>query len=254
MLLEQFAAAAAGARNFAALDEISRLSWRALAEGVFDDAAAHAVSEAVEARRRVLKGQGDRKALSSSKPATARRLCFGSRGSQARPVSPDKAASLARRRRWAASGALPPQIAAEFTQAEVAALAVVARECQRRGRCELPIDAIAALAGVSRTSVQNALRHARRRGLLSVQERRRRGQKSLTNVVAIAVREWQAWLRMGGRVQKREHHEYSNTFPVENGSQPFGAKVSSCYVLASSGDESARVGKCKNSKASMSAM
>ncbi len=244
MLLEQFTDAAAGARNFAALDEISRLTWRALAEGHLSDDEAHGVSVGVEARRKVLKGQYAHTALSAPKPTPARR----------RPVSPDKATSLARRRRWAASGALPPQIAAEFTQAEVAALAVVARECQRRGRCELPIDAIAALAGVSRTTVQNALRHARRTGALAVQERRRRSQKSLTNVVAVAAPEWQVWLRMGGRVQKREHHEYSNTFPVESSSQPFGRTVSSWYVLTSAGDKSARVGKCKNSKASMSAM
>lgn len=253
MLLEQFTAAAAGARNFAALDEISRLSWRALAEGVFDDDAAHNVSEAVEARRLVLKGQGDRKALSFSKPATARHLCFGSRGSQARPVSPDKAASLARRRRWAASGALPPQIAAEFTQAEVAALAVIARECQRRGRCELPIDAVAALAGVSRTTVQNALRHARRIGVLAVQERRRRGQKSLTNVVAITASEWQAWLRIGGGFKK---FSTTNTdlygsaeTPVESGDRAGRSR----YVLAYSGASNARANRCKNFSQSMSA-
>lgn len=236
MLLEQFAAAAAGARTFAALDEISRLAWRALAEGAIDEAAAHAVSEGVEARRRVLKGQGDRKALSYSKPATARR----------RPVSPDKAASLARRRRWAASGGLPPQIAAEFTQAEVAALAVVARECQRRGRCELPIDALAALAGVSRTTVQNALRHARRMGALAVQERRRRGQKSLTNVVVVAAPEWQAWLRMGGRVQKREHHEYSNK---NLGGKPRKSGGSSYMFTERSGMMGAnqsRIGTCRS--------
>jgi len=197
MLLEQFAAAAAGARNFAALDEISRLAWRALAEGAMDDVAQNAIAEAVEARRRVLKGQGNRKALSAPQAATARR----------RPVSPDKAASLARRRRWAASGALPPQIAAEFTQAEVAALAVVARECRRRGRCDLPIDAIAALAGVSRSVVQRALRHARHLRVASVQERRRRGQKSDTNIVAVLSPEWGAWLRLrGGRTSEKKHH------------------------------------------------
>lgn len=244
MLLEQFTDAAASARNFAALDEISRLTWRALAEGHLSDDEAHGVSVTVEARRGVLKGQQAHTALSASKPTTARR----------RSVSPDKAASLARRRRWAASGALTPQIAAEFTQAEQAALAVVARECQRRGRCELPIDAIAALAGVSRTSAQNATRHARRLGLLSVTERRRRGQKSLTNLITVIASDWRAWLRIGGRVQKREHHEYSNTFPVERNSQPFGNKVSSWYVPSSSDNRFAKVGKCKNSKASIFAM
>lgn len=207
MLLEQFTAAAGAARNFAALEEISRLTWRALAESAIDDAAQNAVAEAVEARRRVLKGQGNQKALSGQRALSRPR----------RPVSPDKAASLARRRRWAASGALPPQIACQFTMGEVAALSVLAREAQRQGRCELPIDRIAAVAGVSRTTTQNAIRLARRLGLLSVTERRRRGEKSDTNVVVIASQDWRAWLRLH-RVQKIGHHEYSNTKqPVESG-------------------------------------
>jgi DNA-binding MurR/RpiR family transcriptional regulator len=49
-------------------------------------------------------------------------------------------------------------IAASFTPGEQAALAVVAREVQARQVCVLPIDAIAALAGVSRSTVKNALR------------------------------------------------------------------------------------------------
>jgi hypothetical protein len=44
---------------------------------------------------------------------------------------------------------MPPALASRFTQAELAALAVIARQCQRDGACSLPIDAIAALAGVS---------------------------------------------------------------------------------------------------------
>jgi hypothetical protein len=46
----------------------------------------------------------------------------------------------------------------------------------------LPIDKIAALAGVSRSTVQNALREARRVGLCRSDGARRRGAKSLTNV------------------------------------------------------------------------
>jgi len=66
------------------------------------------------------------------------------------PRSPDRQASLERRRRQAASGALPPALAARFTTGELAALTVIARQCQKGGVCALPIDAIAALAGVSR--------------------------------------------------------------------------------------------------------
>lgn len=55
MLAEQFnAAAAAAARNIAAVDEIARLTWRAHAEGQILDAEAEAISEATQARRAVL--------------------------------------------------------------------------------------------------------------------------------------------------------------------------------------------------------
>jgi hypothetical protein len=51
VLTDQFQAAAAAARNTHAVDEIARLTWRAHAEGQLQDAEAHAVSEALQARR-----------------------------------------------------------------------------------------------------------------------------------------------------------------------------------------------------------
>ena len=52
---------------------------------------------------------------------------------------------------------MPPVIASRFTTGEAAVLAVVAREVQRSGRCEFYLDKIAALAGVCRSTAQNAL-------------------------------------------------------------------------------------------------
>jgi hypothetical protein len=52
----QFHAAAAAARNFPALEEISRTLWQAHAAGALSDNAAQAAAEAVEARRRLLRG------------------------------------------------------------------------------------------------------------------------------------------------------------------------------------------------------
>jgi DNA-binding transcriptional MocR family regulator len=95
------------------------------------------------------------------------------------------------------SGVIPARIAASFTQGEVAALTVVARTVQKCGVCVLPIDAIAALAGVSRTTAQNALRQARRLGLIEVKERRRRGLPSMTNVIRVIAAEWLNWLKIG---------------------------------------------------------
>ncbi len=94
---------------------------------------------------------------------------------------------------------MPPAIASQFTTGEAAALAVIAREVQRAGRCCLYIDAIAAMAGVCRSVVQNAVREATRLGLLRVTERRIPGRKSLSNVVEVIDPSWLAWLRIGFR-------------------------------------------------------
>src|SRR3954466_14129315 len=106
---------------------------------------------------------------------------------------------MERRRRWAASGLLPPALAARFTLAETAVLAVVAAESVRHGRCTLVLEHIAALAGVCRKTVKNALREAQRLGLLGIEERRLSAWRNAPNVVTITSREWGAWLRMRGR-------------------------------------------------------
>jgi hypothetical protein len=49
MLADQFTAAAAAAKNTAAVDEIARLTWRAHAEGQLADADAEAVSDTLKA-------------------------------------------------------------------------------------------------------------------------------------------------------------------------------------------------------------
>ncbi len=189
MFAAQFHEAAAAARTTAALDETARLLWRAHAEGQIADADAEAVAEALQARRAAfaspLRLSQAKAVLSPPRPAKRQR-------------SPDRQASLERRRRQAASGVVPSRIAASFTIGEQAALTVIARACQRGGTCSLPIDMVAALAGVSRSTVQNALRAARKIGLIEVRERRRRGLPSLTNVIKIISAEWSGWLKLSG--------------------------------------------------------
>lgn len=96
------------------------------------------------------------------------------------------------RRRWVASGRLPPQLATQFTLAEQAVLAVVAAKTAKRGDCRLANEHLAAVAGVSRSTVRGTLRRARALGLLTIEERRR----SDTNVIRIVSREWLAWMRL----------------------------------------------------------
>jgi hypothetical protein len=201
LLVEQFTTAAAAVRTVAELDNVARLSWRALSEGHLSEADAEAVSGAVEARRAAFRAVAARVAIPA--PSARRKP----------PVSPDKRLSLERRRTMAASGQLPPAIAARFTLAEQAALAVIARICRRARKCDAPIDKIAALAGVSRSTVKNALREARRLGFLAVTHRPRRGMKSDTNVIEVLAREWLAWLQLSSpeahRGQNAAHHEYT---------------------------------------------
>jgi hypothetical protein len=187
LLADQFQTATIRARTLAQLEDLSRLLWRAHAEHHVDDGRAGAISEAVEARRTLIK---------AGRPAP---LPSPSTGRRKPPRSPDRRASIERRRRTAASGAMSPALAANFTTGEAAVLAVIGREVQRSGRCEFYLDKIAALAGVCRSTAQNALHQARRLGLLRVTERRRRGAKSLTNVVEIISAEWRAWLRIGSK-------------------------------------------------------
>jgi hypothetical protein len=112
-----------------------------------------------------------------------------------RQRSPDRQASIERRRRLAASGPMPPALAARFTTGELAALRIVGDEVRLHGCCALHLDAIAARSGTSRPTVQRALRLAKLLGHLTVEERRRRGQRSLTNVVRIVSPEWSTWIR-----------------------------------------------------------
>lgn len=160
------------------LPEINRLLWSAFAAGSVTEAEAEALSAMIDARGKVIQVV----------PAPVPRARGGSR--------PRSDASMERRRRWAAAGRLPPQLAAQFTLAETAVLAVVTVEVGKRGDCRLHIEAIAALAGVSRSTVKAAIRRARLLGLLTLQERRANAWRNLSNVVRIISREWIGWMRL----------------------------------------------------------
>ena len=114
-----------------------------------------------------------------------------------RSVTYDRARSRERRRRLAYSGPMPAHLVQSFTPTEVAVLRMVADEHRDRGGCDRSIDEIAARAGVCRRTVQNALCHAERLGLVSITERRIAGRRNLSNIVRIVSREWLAWI---------EHH------------------------------------------------
>ncbi len=159
-----------------ALPEFASLLWRAYGAGEVSEAEAEALSALIDTRRAV-----------PALPEAPRKLS-GSR--------PRSDASMMRRRRWVASGWLPPQLAARFTLAEAAVLAVVAAETAKRGDCRLCHGHVAALAGVARSTVRATLRRARELGVLTVEERRTSAWRNLPNILRITSREWLAWCRL----------------------------------------------------------
>jgi hypothetical protein len=192
MLIDQVRDAIAAAPSTRTLDEVARTFWRAVAAGHIGEDDAQPVSEALEARRQALRPQP---LTGRSQPSTGRL-----RGRDApRPQrSPDRARSIARRRRLASAGPLPPNLACNFTTSELAVLAIVAAEVRRVGCCTRSNAELAARAGTCRTTVQNAVRRAAALGLLTVTERRITGWRNDTNLVRIVSPEWRTWLRLGG--------------------------------------------------------
>src|SRR3954447_22895907 len=125
----------------AELNTVSGLLWKAFAAGGVTEDQASELSALIEAR----------KALPAPERPVQRR-------SGSRPRSPSH---MERRRRWAASGALPPALACKFTLGEQAALAVVAAEHRKNGDCRLTHQQVADVAGVGVSTVKNAIRAAR---------------------------------------------------------------------------------------------
>ncbi|MCJ2113285.1 helix-turn-helix domain-containing protein [Methylobacterium sp. E-025] len=170
----------------AALPAVASALWKAFGEGHLSEAEAEALSGLIEARK-LPELPADLSDRSTGSP----RSRAGSR--------PRTDASMERRRRWAASGRLPPGLAARFTLAEQAVLSLVAAETVRRKDCRLAVGHLAAIVGVAETTVRNAIREAKKLGLVSVEERRVTGFRNDTNVVRIVSVEWTAWLRLARR-------------------------------------------------------
>jgi hypothetical protein len=206
-----------------ALPQVTALLWQAFAEGRVTETEAEKLSALIEEHSRA-PGPRDMASAQDAVPLAttgpARR--WGSR--------PRTDASMERRRRWAASGRLPPALACRFTLAEQAVLALVAAETTRRGDCRMAVGHIAAVAGVSETTVRNAIREARKLGLVTVEERRVTGFRNETNVVRIVSPEWQAWMRLARRETR---------IPVEGGGckSPQGTPTSSQNLANRSASE-----------------
>ncbi len=184
----------------AALSAVTAALWRGYGDGKITEAEAEALSGLIEARHVKSETVSHlRSPVSGTSTDVGKSDTAANRtGSPRRAVGsrPRSDASMERRRRWAASGRLPPAIAARFTLAEQGVLSLVAAEVARRKDCRLAVGHLAAIVGVAETTVRNAIREAVKLGLVTVEERRVTGFRNDTNIVRIVSAEWTAWLRL----------------------------------------------------------
>ena len=185
MFAEQIRAALQGTPR-GRLTELAAAVWKGFACGAIGETDAQQLADEIHARKAI-----------PPTPAAPRKP-VGSR-----PRSP---AHMERRRRWTGSGWLPPQLACRFTMAETAVLSTIAAEVARRGLCRLTIGHIAALAGVSRSTVKSAVREAVALGILTSEEWRLTAWRSAPNTVRIVSAEWRTWLKMRDRKRAGADH------------------------------------------------
>ncbi|MBP1853071.1 hypothetical protein [Rhizobium halophytocola] len=115
-----------------------------------------------------------------------------------RPLpAPEREKEIKRRREWSGGGNMPPELRSHYSESERAVMCVIAQRCKEKGFCDLCIDEIARIAGVGRTSAQNAIRKARsnERRDISVRERPQRAGKNLTNIIRIVSETWRSWIK-----------------------------------------------------------
>jgi len=196
---QEAARAVEDAVSIPSLDAIMKSIWEALGadKPLVTESEATRLCERIEEKRNEL-----REKMGSAPRTVGRILQTIFTKIRRHQFSPDRAASIERRRRVAYSGPLPPHLGARFTIGQLAVLRVVGDALVAKGFCDLPVDAIAAKAGVCRRVAQMAMRLAESDGLILVTERRRRGLPNLTNVIRLAGglgRDWEAWLKRGRR-------------------------------------------------------
>ncbi len=187
-----------GAASPDQLDNLGRAVWHHWGKGEFTDDEATFLNSAIDNRRPLGRRASSAPGAVTAKPVGRLHARLGSRFTpRQRPRSPDRQASRDRRRRLGGSSALPDTLRHHYTEGQRAVLCIIAGEIKHHGVCDLPIDKIAALAGVCRTTVQTTLHEARRLAHIRITERPIPGRKHLPNLIEIASAEWRTWLKRG---------------------------------------------------------
>ena len=144
-------------KSFAKLQDIIVDTTTAWSKSELTDHEATLISELAHERRKDLR-QTD--ALGNRMPTVVFKAIGQGRAShfaeRRKTPTRDREASRHRRRILAASGLMPPQLAASFTQGELSVLAIVSDEVRIKGSCQKTLAELAARAGVCITTARKA--------------------------------------------------------------------------------------------------
>lgn len=184
-IVSNYSSAIEQACSMARLDELSRGLWSVL------HVAGHVSDEDATSLGNLIKERREHLSRPRKNAVPGRASYFPPKPA---PRSYNRAQSRHRKRGMARARWLPDVLAANFTEGELAALSVVAEAVKKKGKCLYPIAKIAALAGVSESTVRNAFRAGRTLGLIYIRERRRPRDRNLPNVVTVISSEWNTWL------------------------------------------------------------
>jgi hypothetical protein len=102
--------------------------------------------------------------------------------------------NIQHRRRLAAAGPMPPELARHLTTAQLAVHKTIADEVWRCGTCRISKKEISDRAKTCETVVHQAIRKAIALGLMHVKLRPMPGRKSLPNLITIIDRDWLRWI------------------------------------------------------------
>src|SRR5262249_3838220 len=79
---------------------------------------------------------------------------------------------------------------------ENSCLSIIGAEVRKRGLCDLTLRELSRRSSACRTTCQNAIAWAERRGLITVERRRAAHDRCLPNIIRICSPIWTAWLRL----------------------------------------------------------
>jgi hypothetical protein len=214
-----------GTKSLATLDGFARTVWQRWGAKEVTDEQAQSFAEAIEARKREVRGVDTVAQRAPHVAAQAKgqgRLSHFPPKRKAAP-SPDRRASIERRRTLAASGPMPPQLASQFTTGELAVLRLVADEVRTKRHCTLTLGELAARAGVGITTARNAIHEAAGNGYLTIEERRRDKRPNLSNVVRVVSREWLIWIERGRKNSSADRGNADASASQGGGSKKMGS-------------------------------